>query len=394
MEIIYPPIEDLSNWKSKWKKTRQAWHDKIKNLETVEEKLFEINMPRYYGWKSLILNEHVVPYNSLSHVQYITRTHVVKESGLPTYYDNIISTEQLDNLVQVIKSDIENDIIFEYCIKRRELEIPEENRFPLEEHIKASERKIKLEDVISKALIQRINKTMLVYLASRKPHLLCTEVDFEPRLEASWFAGGIDPPSFIRRFRRSVNFLKKFVNDPVDLPVQYFGQPVMHLRYKHPLREIIPLSDCENAALDVPTFKFNPRVLAHILEKKHLTNIPGFWPGDENEFGFLSYHNCTYLQKRPEKFNNTSEALTVQAVLASYSWLLSQACYQEIYDWQKIYIIQHKTRPMDKKREPWEFGIKMYKRRLDDHQPAYIPRFMRENPKKRKVGRWAKTYYP
>jgi len=66
----------------------------------------------------------------------------------------------------------------------------------------------------------------------------------------------------------------------------------------------------------------------------------------------------------------------------------------EIYDWQKIYIIRHKTRPMDKKREPWEFGIKMYKRTLDDHQPVYIPRHLRENPKKRNRGRWAKTYYP
>jgi len=49
---------------------------------------------------------------------------------------------------------------------------------------------------------------------------------------------------------------------------------------------------------------------------------------------------------------------------------------------------------MDKKREPWEYGIRMFKRRLDDHLPVYIPRCLRTNPKKRKVGRWAETYYP
>jgi len=114
---VYPPIEDLS-YKMKWKRKRQAWHDKIKSLETVEEKLFEINMPRYYGWKSLILKEQFIPYDSLSHAQYFTRTHIVKESGLPAYYNSIISTEQLDRMVQAIKSDIENDIIFEYCIRR------------------------------------------------------------------------------------------------------------------------------------------------------------------------------------------------------------------------------------------------------------------------------------
>lgn len=116
-ELIYPPTEDLS-WKAKWKRKRQEWHDKIKSLETVEEKLFEINMPRYYGWKSLILKEHFIPYDALSHAQYFTRTHIVKESGLPAYYNNIISTEQLDRMVQAIKSDIEDNIIFEYCIRR------------------------------------------------------------------------------------------------------------------------------------------------------------------------------------------------------------------------------------------------------------------------------------
>ncbi|KAG5339332.1 RT30 protein, partial [Acromyrmex charruanus] len=527
VEPIYPSIENIS-FKAKCKRKRQAWHEKIKSLETVEEKLFKINMPRYYGWKSLILKEHVIPYNSLSHAQYFTRTHIVKEFGLPAYYNTVISTEQLDRIVQSIKSDIEDNIIFEYCIRRREHEI-KADKFPLDENIKASDRKINMEEIISKALIHRINRTMLIHLTSENPHLLHTEVDFEPRLEASWFMGGLNPPNFVRNFRKSVKFLKEFVDDSVNLPVQYFGQPVVHLRHKHPLRQIIPLSDCENSALEVPTFKLNPKVLTYTLEKKHLTNIPGFWPGDENEFGLLSYHNCTYLQTRPEKYNDTSAALTIQAVLASYSWLLSQACYQgfstfndityplttqtiitngqwwsffvyqlnttlvhseyadenlkrnicwitepiklfdkiendkvhglneevlktlikfymnipeervgvnlkpylgksvkviadiehdgrrnwlekqykhlvanrprhrripEIYDWQKIYIIRYKTRPMDKKREPWEFGIKMYKRTLDDHQPAYIPRRLRANPKKRNRGRWAKTYYP
>lgn len=162
------------------------------------------------------------------------------------------------------------------------------------------------------------------------PHLLLTEVDIEPRLEASWFVGGIDPPPFKKRFRNRFNYLKDSIDDSVDLPVQYLGQPAMHLRYKHPLKEIIPLSECTDSALDVPTFKMCPLVLTYRLGRKHLTNIPGFWPGDENEFGLLSYHNCTSLQRRSKKYNDTSEALTVQAILASYSWLLSQACYQGI----------------------------------------------------------------
>jgi small subunit ribosomal protein S30 len=66
----------------------------------------------------------------------------------------------------------------------------------------------------------------------------------------------------------------------------------------------------------------------------------------------------------------------------------------EIYDWQKIYMIRFKTRPMEKRREPWQFDIDVMKRRLDDHKPRYIPKCLRENPKKKKIGRWEKTYYP
>lgn len=211
-----------------------------------------------------------------------------------------------------------------YCRREHEMKA---DKFPLDEDIKALNRKINMEDIISKALVHRINRTMLIHLAPENLHLLQTEVDFEPRLEASWFMGSA-PTDSLRKFRESIEYLKEHVDDPIDLPVQYIGQPVMHLRHKHPLREIIPLSDCENPALDVPTFKISPSALTYSLERKHLTNIPGFWPGDENEFGFLSYHNCTYLQNRSEKYNDTSEALKVQAVLASYSWLLSQACYQ------------------------------------------------------------------
>lgn len=117
IEPVYPPIEDLS-WNAKKKRKRQVWYDKIKSLKTIEEKLLELNMPKYYGWKSVLLDEYFVPYNSLSHAQHVTRTHIMKEPGLPSYYNSVISTEQLDNMLQSVKSNIEDNIIFEHCIRR------------------------------------------------------------------------------------------------------------------------------------------------------------------------------------------------------------------------------------------------------------------------------------
>lgn len=111
---VYPPILDLS-LRGRIKRRRDLWHDKIKKLETVEEKLYGINMPHYYGWKSLHLEEGNVPYNSLDHAQYITRTHVINDSKLPEFYDAVITNEQLDSMVQTVKHHIENIITFEYC---------------------------------------------------------------------------------------------------------------------------------------------------------------------------------------------------------------------------------------------------------------------------------------
>lgn len=226
-----------------------------------------------------------------------------------------------------------------YCY-RREHEFKKDILFSIQ-NMEDMQRKWDIEDVTVKTLIQNINRTMLIHLSSKYPHLLQAEVDFEPRLEASWFAGGVDPPNFMKNFRKSVDFLKDSADDPINLPIQYLGHPVIHLRHKHPLREIISLSECDNPALDVPIFNFSPQVLTYRIDRRHLTNIPGFWPGDENEFGLLSYHNCTYLNRKHEEYNDSAcrfEMLKVQAVLASYSWLLSQACYQGIFIFKIMFL--------------------------------------------------------
>lgn len=188
-----------------------------------------------------------------------------------------------------------------------------------------SERK--MEDIVSKAIMERINKTILIHLSSKYSHLLNAEVDIEPRLEASWFIG-LEPTEHTKKCRKRIQLPDDCINEMMNFPVQYLGQPVVHLRYKHPLKEIISLSECENPDLDVPRFNYYPVTVGHKLDRRHVTNIPGFWPGDENEFGLLSYHNCTHLQERYQYFDDMLEAKIGQAILASYSWLLTQACYQ------------------------------------------------------------------
>ncbi|CAK9809468.1 28S ribosomal protein S30, mitochondrial [Anthophora quadrimaculata] len=515
--VVYPPIFDLSR-ESKLRRKEEEWYSKIRKLESVEEKLFGINMPHYYGWKSLCLEEGKIAHRSLDHTQYITRTHLVNDGKLPLVYDAISSTEQMDSLIQTIKPHIENVITFEYCSRLREGKLA---------GILEEEKEMIIKDEISNALVYQINRIILTTLALSTPHLLEAEIDFEPRIEAFWFIGGVDRSTMSKRSRKNISSEEKYINEPINMPVRYVGSPILQLRHLIPLREFVSLAESTNPDLTVPKFKYDPRVLGYSFAHKHATCIPGFWPGDPAEFGLLSYHNANRIFCRPLDLGNN--AITVQAILASYGWLLSQACYQgfsvgtdityplvsqtvltngqmwsfcayqlntillhmdnadenpkrnmcwiteplklfdtvengqihgfnedvlrklitfyintpaertnvnmkpylgetvkyiadiedperrtwletrfkhimsnrprhyqqpEIHHWQKIYMIDNKTRPLDKRRDPWQFGFNASKRRMDDHLPIYVPKCLRENPKKRKYGRWAKTYYP
>lgn len=195
-----------------------------------------------------------------------------------------------------------------------------------------------LQNDITKALVFQINRIILAVLSSTTPHLLETEIDFEPRVEAFWFAGGIEHQHLSKIPKVKSEFLKERLRSAVTIPVQYVGSPILQLRHQFPLREIFSLNQSLNSELFIPEFKFNPRVLGYKFSYKHATCIPGFWPGDPSEFGLLSYHNINDLTFNFLPLNE--EAITVQAIYASYSWLLSQACYQGISLSKKLFFLK------------------------------------------------------
>lgn len=106
----YPPILDLS-LKARKLRDRQTVHQNIQKINTVEEKQIALNMPRYYGWKSIVLNESKIPYNAMPLVQYYTRTHFNEIENLPDLYTELASMS--DEVVQEIKSCIEDSIAIE-----------------------------------------------------------------------------------------------------------------------------------------------------------------------------------------------------------------------------------------------------------------------------------------
>lgn len=106
----YPPILDMSTQAKKLRE-RETLYQKIKEINTVEEKQIALNMPKYYGWKCILLNENKVPYNAMPLVQYYTRSHFIPVENLPEYYNE--TGEAADLVVQEIKALIEEAILIE-----------------------------------------------------------------------------------------------------------------------------------------------------------------------------------------------------------------------------------------------------------------------------------------
>ncbi|CAG5100557.1 Similar to MRPS30: 39S ribosomal protein S30 [Cotesia congregata] len=512
---LYPPIVDIS-FVAKWRRKHDLWHEQVKQVPTVEEKCLKLNMPRYWGFKCLMINEGSVYYNELPQAQYITRTYISQESSLPVYYDNLISTEKLNNLIENLKELIEQGVAFELAGRNR----------TLEQKSKTYEDSRKVDDLIGTVVSKQVNRLMSSVLAQDYPHLLDVQMDYDPRIEAAWFFGGINTTNEVKISLKK-NHCKEALNEPIDRKFQYLGTPILQLRHHYPLNELIPVTECENPQFQVPEVKFDPRTYGKSLKRRHITSLPGFWPGDSCEFGYISYHKRGYLLGRSKEFNDEVDALKTHAIFSNYGWLLSQAshlgfstfndityplvnqmiitngqywsfsAYQlntilfnqshadknpkrnicwitdpiklyekiennklvgfndevirnlikfyinvphervginmkpylgveeqkvadikdddkriwlekrykhlmssrprhrrmpELFLWQRIYKHMFKTRPMDKKRTHYDYGINPFIRRLDNHCPDYIPKALRPDDE-RKV-KFAKTYYP
>lgn len=108
--VTYPEILDLSP-KERRKRQKIAWHEEVKKLNTIEEKLIKVNIPRYYGWQVMSMTDQRFAYNTLPYVQHYTRTQF--EDGLPNEWKKH-TAEELDAIVNGVKDQIEETISFHH----------------------------------------------------------------------------------------------------------------------------------------------------------------------------------------------------------------------------------------------------------------------------------------
>lgn len=108
--VEYPPIMDQSR-KANLEREKMAWHEQVKKLNTIEEKLIKVNMPAYWGLRTTPLENDEYHYNCLPSFQHWTRTHY--ENGLPSDWFKR-SAEEVDGLVNAVRDQIIEAITFHY----------------------------------------------------------------------------------------------------------------------------------------------------------------------------------------------------------------------------------------------------------------------------------------
>lgn len=169
----YPPIIDTSKQAARERKI-QEWFDKIKKIGTIEEKLLELNMPRYWGYRCFMLNDMEIPYNGLPFVQYATKT-----DYQPMPKNDPEESKKIDEFLNLVKSELQDALEFELSGYSHGFQVMKKDMDPRKvQRIKAS------------AIVKHLNRVLTRILGADNSHLYESDVDIDPRIEAFWFVGG------------------------------------------------------------------------------------------------------------------------------------------------------------------------------------------------------------
>ncbi|KAH8399777.1 hypothetical protein KR215_002177 [Drosophila sulfurigaster] len=322
-EAEYPEIRDLS-FKARKQQSAADWHNEIKSVPTVEEKMIKLNMPRYYGFKVVDLNDNQVPYNALPLTQHYTRTVLEeqKEEEQPAAAaSGAEENVKLDAIVKAAREDVIEALEYAHDIYKHQLT-----------QLATPPDAVQRERQLTQIIVEQVNRAVLQTLSADYAHLQQVEIDYNPRHEAFWAVGGIDPPKNVVKSKQGHEWQKADAHESVDRLVQYTGEPYLALRHRLQLPTWRTVEESQNLQLaqQLPRYKFDARTLGYTTKHQHAINVPGYWPSaNAPNFGLLSFQSCAHLQLRPKSYGveDAKEALHALAIQSSYAWLLAQANY-------------------------------------------------------------------
>lgn len=166
---------------------------------------------------------------------------------------------------------------------------------------------------------------------------------------------------------------------------------------------------CIHTSLDKPNFRYNKcwgtnemKLYEHIdrngkiqgLNDDVLRTLIKFYINQPQK---RDHEMKPYLGVREKKIADVEDTKQRAWLEKTFKYIVSNRprarLTPEIYNWEKIYKIDHDTKPMEPKRRFFELSINPFRRRLNEHMPEYIPRHKRaRGPWDKK--KWDATYYP
>jgi len=347
----YPAIPRFRNEDEKM----EAEHaEKVKGMRTVEEKQYYVNLPKYFGWKAYVMDTAKVPPAALPSVQFTTNTTTVE--GLPSPYNDLKGKSE--EVAECVAPLVKSALAFA-AVSCEEGYSVENDRVLYHEHsaVRTDLLDHSLSHLKNRSAVKGIHRVINGKVSSLEEHARTAANDNEPRNEAFWFRGPMDPERSKLKGRqirynfqtenRNTNerwtnfyysppYTKEWVQQQHDYPIQMVGSLIHEqVRTVKALPPFIPMSDPLVKSGPVPLHDYQPVQSGWTRKRRFGTNLAGTWTGTERANPYLVIADNYNIQKEswesaesdPESNHyGRPDRLLAQSVLHGFGMTYAQAC--------------------------------------------------------------------
>jgi len=194
---------EIPQHRSPFEKEYNALVAKVASLKTVEERLWWLNKPKYFGWHSAVLEPTAIPVGALDFVKCVTCTDTVE--GLPERFNRPeldseaarLAEKVAPRLKRYLRSDRSLLEFGDTVNNDREL-WHEKSARPLPDYFhEPQENKVK-------TLCRDIHRNIYLSLLAELPHLKQSKVFYDVSTQSFWFKSNFkpEPRQIYRRLRQ------------------------------------------------------------------------------------------------------------------------------------------------------------------------------------------------
>jgi len=347
----YPAIKPF---KSQAEKDTAKAKQMVKDLKTVEEKMYQINRPKMYGWYTYKVSPDYISADFKDWSKFATCTDTIE--GLPDQLQyNEDKDKLVDDVIAAVGGEIEQAIEGEQYVEYQ-YDVTNDRIQYREPGVRGKHvlRQDYIDNRRSEYLIKRIHHIIQSHLALQVDHVRDSVEDVDARVEGFWFRGGIQPDKSMIKKREGLqrkvrNRIMKaeyygsslltpiedeYVYAPYERAIQIEHKTVLQTRYMDPLDEFVDRDSDVCTNINIPQLDHDPRSYGVTTKCQHGTNIPGFWPQDNNSMGLLAFHsrkNGWDYHRIGSEFENVEEVERDQdiskGILTNFAWTLGQAAW-------------------------------------------------------------------